>query len=208
MNKLLITAAAVAFTTGAYATDLPKKTAAPAPVAAPVNTLTVGYGYEFDADNYNDSTATTYSVSFDRALGGGFSVGAAAGTSQAANEGALKQTIEATASFKQPLIAGFTAKIGGSVGERFTTGADYPFYTLNAGVDYKLSDSLTLNTAGYRYRNTFDTAAYDWESHQVSTGATFTVADGHAVFVKLARSYDADFVATTDAVTAGYKLSF
>ncbi|CAB5220723.1 hypothetical protein UFOVP247_28 [uncultured Caudovirales phage] len=213
MNKLLITvAAAAAFTTAAHATDLPSKASAPAAAqasAASVNTLTAGYGYEFDAGDYDASTATTYSVSFDHSLGGGFSIGAAAGTSQAAGEGALKQTIEATGSFKQPLIAGFTGKVGGSVGERFTDGADYAFYTLNAGLDYKVSDSLTLNALGYRYRNTFDTAAYSWESHQISTGATFNIMKDHAVFVKLARSYDADFsAATTDAVTVGYKLSF
>jgi len=214
MNKLLTITAAVVFATGAYATDLPSKTAAPAaPVAAASSadtTLTAGYGMEFTPDEYSASTASTYGVSVDHNIGGGISVGAAAGTSQAASDGTLKQTLEATAGYKVPVFAGVTAKVGGSIGERFTAGANgnYPFYTASAGADYKLSDSLTLNAIGYRYRNVFDTTAHDWESHQLSTGATFAINKTNAVFVKLARSYDKDFNASTDAVTVGYKFSF
>jgi len=64
-----------------------------------------------------------------------------------------------------------------------------------------------LNAIGYRYRNAIDDAN-DWESHQLSTGATFALNKTNAVFVKLARSYDSDFEASTDAITVGYKLSF
>jgi len=210
MNKLLTIAAVVAFTTGAYATDLPSKKAAPAAAttASADTTITTGYGMEFTPDKYSASTASTYAVSADRNIGSGISVGVAAGTSQAASQGALKQTLEATAGYKMPLFADLTAKVGGSVGERFTNGANYPFYTLSAGSDYKLADNLTLNAVGYRYRNAFDSAAYDFESHQLSTGATFAINKTNAVFVKLARSYDGDFKASTDAVTFGYKFSF
>jgi len=42
----------------------------------------------------------------------------------------------------------------------------------------------------------------------LSTGATFALNKTNAIFVKLARSYDSDFEASTDAITVGYKLSF
>lgn len=210
MNKFIVTTAAILLATSAYAGDLPSKAKPLPPVQASADadtTITAGYGFEFAPEEYDASTATTYSLGVERNLGGGLSVGAAVGTSQAADEGALKQTIEATAGYKVPLFAGITAKVGASVGERFTDGSNYPFYTLSAGADYKLADNLTLNAIGYRYRNAIDDAN-DWESHQLSTGATFALNKTNAVFVKLARTYDSDFNASTDAVTVGYKLSF
>jgi len=210
MRHFIVTTAALLMATTAYAGDLPSKATPAAPVQATASadtTITAGYGYEFAPNEYDASTATTYSLGVDRNLGGGLSVGAAVGTSQAADEGALKQTIEASVGYKIPLFAGITAKVGASIGERFTNGANYPYYTLSSGADYKLADNLTLNAIGYRYRNAIDDAN-DWESHQLSTGATFALNKTNAVFVKLARSYDSDFEASTDAITVGYKLSF
>ena len=210
MNKFIVTTAALLMASTAYAGDLPSKATPAAPVqatASAATTITAGYGYEFAPNEYDASTATTYSLGVDHSLGGGLSVGAAVGTSQAADEGALKQTIEASVGYKIPLFAGITAKVGASIGERFTNGANYPYYTLSSGADYKLADNLTLNAIGYRYRNAIDDAN-DWESHQLSTGATFALNKTNAVFVKLARSYDSDFEASTDAITVGYKLSF
>ena len=214
MKKLLITAAAIAFATSAYATDLPSKKAAPAaPAAAPVaasadNTISAGYGFDYTPGEYSKSTATNYSVAYSRSLGGGFSAGVAAGTSQAADQGALKQTIEAQAGYKLPVFAGFTAKAGAGIGERFTNGANYGYYALRAGMDYSLTDNIVINAANYRYRNSFD-AAYDYESHQVGTGLTYKFAKDQSVNVSVARSYDKKWSASTaDSVTVGYALNF
>jgi len=125
MNKFIFTTAALLMATTAYAGDLPSKAAPLPPVQATASadtTITAGYGYEFAPDEYDASTATTYSLGVDHSLGGGLSVGAAVGTSQAADEGALKQTIEATVGYQISLFAGITAKVGASTGERFTTG--------------------------------------------------------------------------------------
>ena len=212
MKKLLITAAAIAFATSAYATDLPNKKAAPAaPAAATVasadNTISAGYGFDYTPGEYSKSTATNYSVAYSRNLGGGFSAGVAAGTSQAADAGALKQTIEAQAGYKLPVFAGFTAKAGAGIGERFTSGANYGYYALRAGMDYSLTDNIVINAANYRYRNSFD-AAYSYESHQVGSGLTYKFAKDQSVNVSVARSYDKSWTSTTDSVTVGYALNF
>lgn len=212
MKKLLITAAAIAFATGAYATDLPNKKAAPAaPAAAPAasadNTISAGYGFDYNTGEYSKSTATNYSVAYSRNLGGGFSAGVAAGTSQAADAGALKQTIEAQAGYKLPVFAGFTAKAGAGIGQRFTSGANYGYYALRAGMDYSLTDNIVINAANYRYRNSFD-AAYGYESQQVGTGLTYKFAKDQSVNISAARSYDKSWTATGDSVTVGYALNF
>jgi len=212
MKKLLITAAAIAFATSAYATDLPQKKAAPAaPAAAPAasadNTISAGYGFDYTPGEFSKSTATNYSVAYTRNLGAGFSAGVAAGTSQAADQGALKQTIEAQAGYKLPVFAGFTAKAGAGIGERFTDGANYGYYALRAGMDYSLTNNIVINTANYRYRNSFD-AAYGYESHQVGTGASYSFAKDQAVGVNISRSYDKDWNKSSDGVMLNYSLNF
>lgn len=212
MKKLLITAAAIAFATGAYATDLPNKKNAPAataaaPAASADNTISAGWGLDFTSGEYSKSTATNYSVAYSRNLGGGFSAGVAAGTSQAADAGALKQTIEAQAGYKLPVFAGFTAKAGAGIGQRFTDGANYGYYALRAGTDYSLTDNIVINAANYRYRNSFD-AQWNYESHNVGTGVTYKFAKDQAVGVSVSRSYDKNWNNSGDGVMLNYALSF
>ena len=212
MKKLLITAAAIAFATGAYATDLPNKKNAPAaPAAAPAasadNTISAGWGLDFTSGEYSKSTATNYSVAYSRNIGGGFSAGVAAGTNQAANAGALKQTIEAQASYKLPVFAGFTAKAGAGIGQRFTDGANYGYYALRAGADYSLTDNIVINAANYRYRNSFD-AQWNYESHNVGTGVTYKFAKDQSVGVSVSRSYDKSWNNSGDGVMLNYALNF
>lgn len=212
MKKLLITAAAIAFATGAYATDLPNKKAAPAataaaPAASADNTISAGWGLDFTSGEYSKSTATNYSVAYSRNIGGGFSAGVAAGTNQAANAGALKQTIEAQAGYKLPVFAGFTAKAGAGIGQRFTDGANYGYYALRAGADYSLTDNIVINAANYRYRNSFD-AQWNYESHNVGTGVTYKFAKDQAVGVSVSRSYDKSWNNSGDGVMLNYALNF
>ena len=213
MKKLLITAAAIAFATGAYATDLPNKKAAPAataaaaPAASADNTISAGWGLDFTSGEYSKSTATNYSVAYSRNIGGGFSAGVAAGTNQAANAGALKQTIEAQAGYKLPVFAGFTAKAGAGIGQRFTDGANYGYYALRAGADYSLTDNIVINAANYRYRNSFD-AQWNYESHNVGTGVTYKFAKDQSVGVSVSRSYDKSWNNSGDGVMLNYALNF
>lgn len=214
MKKLLITAAAIAFATSAYATDLPSKKAAPAaPAAAPAaasadNTISAGYGFDYNPGEFSKSTATEYSVAYSRNLGAGLSAGVAAGTSQAADQGALKQTIEAQAGYKLPVFAGFSAKAGAGIGERFTDGANYGYYALRAGMDYSLTDNIVINAANYRYRNSFDAAYSSYESHQVASGVSYKFAKDQAVGVSVSRSYDKDWNKSSDGVMLNYSLNF
>ena len=213
MKKLLITAAAIAFATGAYATDLPNKKTAPAapaaaaPAASADNTISAGWGLDFTSGEYSKSTATNYSVAYSRNVGGGFSAGVAAGTNQAANAGALTQTIEAQAGYKLPVFAGFTAKAGAGIGQKFTNGANYGYYALRAGADYSLTDNIVINAANYRYRNSFD-AQWNYESHNVGTGVTYKFAKDQAVGVSVSRSYDKNWNNAGDGVMLNYALNF
>ena len=212
MNKTIIAAiAAVAFTSCAFAADLPSKLSAPvitedAPVAH-LDSISAGYGLEFEPGEYGDVTKSTYKVSYAHDFGSGIFLGADIGTNQVADQGALTQTIEGTAKWAVPVGFGVTANIGGGIGERFTDGSNYPYYALRAGADYHVNDNVTINAISYQYRNTFDTAN-DWESHKLTTGATFALNKSYSVYANVSRSFDADYEATSDAVTTGVTLKF
>lgn len=213
MKNLITIAAVLAMTATAYATDLPNKKAAPAaPASAPaatasVDSLSVSYGQDL-ANNFGSKTADAYSVAYKRNIGGGFSVGGVASTSQAPNS-QLNQNLEAQASYALPAVAGIgvTGKVG--VGERFTT-TNFPYYALYGNADYKLTDDLTLNAVQYRYRSAFDTAANGYQSHQLGTGVTYNLTSAYSISAKVARSYDttSSFNATGDSFTLGLNVKF
>lgn len=213
MKNVITIAAVLAMTATAYATDLPNKKAAPAaPASAPaatasVDSLSVSYGQDL-ANNFGSKTADAYSVAYKRNIGGGFSVGGVASTSQAPNS-QLNQNLEAQASYALPAVAGIgvTGKVG--VGERFTT-TNFPYYALYGNADYKLTDDLTLNAVQYRYRSAFDTAANGYQSHQLGTGVTYNLTSAYSISAKVARSYDttSSFNATGDSFTLGLNVKF
>ena len=221
MNKLLITAAAVVFATSAFATDLPNKKkapAAPAPVATPAaaasaastdNTISVDTGYEAATDKYgySDRNKNTYNVTFSHNIGGGFSLGAKAGTTQAYDQGAIAQNIEGQAGYALPAFAGvaLSGKVG--VGERFTNGTDYAYYAAYGNADYKINDAIAINAVQYRYRSAFDDAV-GYKSHQIGTGVTYSFADKQSVYAKVYRNYDNAWTGTDNGVSIGYKLAF
>jgi hypothetical protein len=220
MNKLLITAAAVVFATGAYATDLPVKKKAPkapaattqtvAPVASTDTTISVDTGYEADAGkySYNDRNKAVYNVSVEHNLGSGFYAAGAAGISQTEpSDGALKQTVDGSIGFKIPVSANIGLKGSVGIGERFTNGNDFTYYVVRGQADYKLTDALTWNAVQYRYRNAFDTANA-FESHRLGTGLTYTFSKNQAVYTNIYRNLDTSFNTTDNGIVAGYKVSF
>lgn len=216
MKKLLITAAVMALATSAYATDLPSKKkapAAPAPVAAApaaaptsADSLTVSYGQDLGT-NFGAKVDDAYSVAYKHSLGGGFSVGGVASTTQAPNS-LLKQNLEVQAGYALPAIYGVAVSGKVGVGERFVDSGNFPYYALYGNADYSLGHGLTLNSFGYRYRNAIDSASYSYQSHQLSSGITYEITPTYSVSAKLARSYDSAFNATGDSVTAALTVKF
>lgn len=205
MKKYIILAAMLA-TTSAFATDLPNKNKAPAAPAAKVSadSLTVTYGQDLGT-NFGAKVDDAYGVSYKHSLGAGFSVGAAASTTQAPGS-QLNQNLEAQAGYALPAVAGVTLSGKAGVGQRFST-TNFPYYALYGNADYKLGP-ITINAVQYRYRSAIDSAANGYQSHQIGTGVTYDINDTYAVSAKVTRSYDTSFNATGDAITGGLTIKF
>lgn len=214
MNKLVITAAAVVFSTSAFAVDLPSKStpsapAAPAQSLSTDNNISVEIGYESPKDKYwyGDRNRNTYDITYSRNLWGGFNAGVKLGTSQVYDQGAIGQAIEGQFGYALPSAYNVTLSGKAAIGQEFTTGKNFPYYAFYGNADYKLNDSISLNAVQYRYRNSVDSIA-GYEAHQVGTGATYNFGKVHSVFGKVYRNFDNEFKASDNGVSIGYNRAF
>jgi len=219
MKKLIIsTLAVLALTTVANATDLPNKKkapAAPAPVAAEPakaaapasnDSLTVSYGQDL-GNNLGAKVDDAYGVTYTHKIGSGFSVGAAASTTQDTSN-VIKQNLEAQAGYSVPAFAGVTISGKAGIGERFVSTGNFPYYAIYGAADYKVMDGLTLNAINYRYRSAVDNGTYGYQSHRLGTGVTYDITSNYSVNVGFTRSYDTNWNATGDAVTGAFVVKF
>ena len=208
------TMALLALTVAANATDLPsKKTAPTPPVAAPaapaasVDSLSISYGQDL-GNNFGAKVDDAYGVTYKHNLGGGFSVGGAASTTQVEGSN-LNQNLEAQAGYALPALAGVTLSGKVGVGEKFTT-ANFPYFAVYGNADYKVMDGLTLNAVQYRYRSAMDTGTYGYQSHRLGTGVTYDINSTYSVSATVYRSFDtsSSFNATGDAFAFGLTAKF
>lgn len=216
MKKTVLAMVAVLATaTMAFAGDLPSKKAAPpapapAPAAAPASadtSISFGFGFEADPGTYNKANKNVYTLGIEHNIGGGVFIGANAQTGQAQpGDGAISQNLEALAGYR--MVFGPVALKGSAgVGERFTTGSNFPYYVGRLGADYNVADGLTWNAVQYRYRNAFDTVN-NYESHRVGTGLTYSFARNHAIYTTVYRDFSSGWDTTGNGIVAGYKVSF
>lgn len=197
MKKFLIAAVALFAATTAHAASLPSKKA---PLKVPVF-ATLQNSLSATAD-FSDGDVE-YGLNLSNNLGNGFFVGVGGTTTPDRDN----QNAEITAGAKLPVIAGLSLKASGSVGQRFTRDENFPYYVARVGADYALTGRWTWNAIEYRYRNAFD-RAYNYESHQLNTGVTYSFNERHSVSAKVYRNYDDQFHKDNDGFLIGYTFKF
>lgn len=93
--------------------------------------------------------------------------------------------------------------VRGGLGDKFTSGSDYTYYSIEPGFKYEVTDGLKLVTS-YRYRNAFNTSNND-EQHRAQVGAEYAVFKEEYVTASFGRTWgDAQY----NSVNVGYKVEF
>lgn len=214
MKKAIITAVAMLFAGAAYATDLPSR-AAPKVIdletgqTSPLNSIGFSVGPEATPGSYKKPSLWMYNFSYDRDIADNLSLGVNFGTTQDYPNGAMTQTVEGKVGYSVPLFAGFKARFGAGVGQRYTDGDSYGFYAFRTGMDYKLTDRITWNMIGYQYRTTFDTAhRVDYENHDFRTGVSYALTNRQSISAAVYRSYNKERSAAADGFLLGYSVKF
>lgn len=191
MKKITMSAIALlAVTAAAGATDLPSKKAPFVPVVANTSTdsLTAAYGQDL-ANDFGAKTADSYKLTYTHSFSNGFTIGGMAQTTQD-TKNVVRQNLEAQVGYKAPAVYGVTfgGKVG--VGERLASTGNFPYYAIYGSADYKVTDKLTWNALGYRYRSAFDTGAYAYQTHRLTTGLTYDITKTYSVSATVYRNYD------------------
>jgi predicted porin len=215
MKKTLVTLlASVAMIGAAAATDLPSKNKAPAVPASPVatesaDTLTAAYGQDTAVGAPGTKVDDIYQLKYTHSLGGGFTVGGMAQTTQD-TDNVLKQNLEGQVGYKLPTFMGLTfgGKVG--VGESYVSTGNFPYFAAYGTADYKVMDGLTWNAVQYRYRSAFDTSAYGYQSHQLGTGVTYDLTKTYSISANYYRNFDtsSNLNATADTFMLGLNAKF
>ena len=212
--KIISTAmvALLATASVAFATDLPKKKAAPAPapVAAAVpaestDSLKIEYGQDL-ANNFGSKVDDIYQLTYKHNIGGGFFVGGMAQTTQVPGS-QLNQNLEAQAGYSLPAIYGVTLTGKAGLGEKFST-SNFAYYALYGNADYKVTDNITFNALGYRFRSAVDSGTNGYQSNQLTTGVTYDINKSYSLSAKVARNYDTSWNATGDQFMLGATVKF
>lgn len=200
-----------------FATAFIAAFAATSAFAAGPHTLDISAGATFTKNMEDTVNLPEVGVAYTYGMPSGFNLGAALNVSQtndapyaleAATEGRLGYSRKVSV-----LTLGATAGLGYRLAsERDATGAQSDGHLYYAGylsADVSLGDAVTLNAINYRYRNSFDTTKFPYESHLVGTGVTFNVADGRSLYVSYGHEFGKDNGANdTNTLTTGFKLGF
>jgi hypothetical protein len=140
---------------------------------------------------------------------GGVVLGGSAEYADTAFSPSATVNLETTLGAHLPL--GERLSLSGSVGVGGRLNAagsneSFPYYVLRSGADLKLSEHLTWNAVGFRYRDAFDPDD-DYLTPQLATGLTVRLDGGHALSGKVEYNWK-DWKPDTVGVEFGYAFSF
>ncbi|HTJ56122.1 MAG TPA: hypothetical protein VL418_00975 [Devosiaceae bacterium] len=231
----LLAAAFVVATVPAFAADLPLGVvAAPAPAAAPLNTLTLETDPEFietpnaptDGSLQDWYIRGIYSRNLGQGLSGSLAIqntakpagGAfAGGSDQQYYEGALAYRLAVTSdlSFTVTGTLGYTAGNTGYLNDAAVSGSTqgtegFLYYAINGAADWKVDQHWTWNVINARYRNAFDLT---WVTPKVQTGLTYNIDAFNAVYGAVGYAWKDSgngqgLQSSSYNVAVGYKYSF
>ena len=85
-------------------------------------------------------------------------------------------------------------------------GDAFAYYVFKLNADIKLTNVITWNAIGLRYRNSFDSAD-DYDTPEVSTGVTLKLTEQHSISARVMRDWKEGEI-SYNAIELGYKYHF
>ena len=98
-------------------------------------------------------------------------------------------------------VGAFSLYTRGSLGERYTEGASYPYYGIEPGVIVPLGNTGITTKVGWRYRSAVDAVANNDQTHTMRYTASYALTKVDTIGVRFER-------ATGDANQRAYNMSY
>lgn len=159
------------------------------PALAGSNSVGFEIANDRDPDDFGQSKDVKYQVDGAHTFDSGVILGGSFQYTDATKGKKDSQNLEMTIGYRLPLGQIFSVVGSSGIGARFSGSDDvFAYYVFNVGADLRLTEKVTWNAVGYRYRNAFDTDN-DYDTPQVSTGLAFKIDQANSVSTKLYRSW-------------------
>ena len=116
---------------------------------------------------------------------------------------AISNRFEAGATYAVGTYNDIKFAVRGGLGEKFTNGDNYTYYSVEPSASYAINSDVTVTTS-YRFRDAFNDARRD-ETHQVKVGGSYKLTDNTALVASIGRSWgDVQY----NSVNVGYGIKF
>lgn len=159
------------------------------PAFAGNNSIGFEIANDREPDDFGESKDVKYQIDGAHNFDSGVILGGSFQYTDAAQGKKDSQNVEVTIGYRLPLGQVFSVAGSSGIGVRFSGSDDaFAYYVLNVGADIRLTEQVTWNALGYRYRNAFDTDN-DYDTPQVSTALSFKIDHANSVSTKLYRSW-------------------
>lgn len=117
--------------------------------------------------------------------------------------GDISNRLEVGLTQKYDLGGGFSAYARGAVGERWSNGDNFSYYSIEPGVKYAVTPALGVKV-GYRYRDSFGDNN-DFQTNTLRLGAEYAVTKNGSIAVGYDRFYkDSQY----NGLNVGYNFKF
>lgn len=156
---------------------------ASATVMAQDNVVQLGYKYQ-DTNKNSGSDAQGYNFLLGTNLNKNFGADVASESFFTNGNGSNFTRLESGLTGKTEVLPKLTAFTRVAVGQKWIPGSNFAYYSVEPGVKYGLTDSLTLK-ASFRFRNSFDSADKDL-SRTETIGAEYSLNKSQYVGVGFA----------------------
>ncbi|BCH20628.1 hypothetical protein [Mesorhizobium sp. L-8-3] len=159
------------------------------PAFAGNNSIGLEIANDREADDFSESKDVKYQIDGAHTFDNGVILAGSFQYTDPARGGKDSQNVEATIGYRLLLGQVFSVVGSSGIGARFSGSDDvFAYYVLKVGADLRMTDRVTWNAIGYRYRNAFDTDN-DYDTPQLSTGLSFKVDHANSVSTKFYRSW-------------------
>lgn len=128
------------------------------PAAAGNNSIGLEIANDRDPDDFGEPKDMKYLINGAHTFDNGVILGGSFQYTDPTHGGSDSQNLEGTGGYRVPFGHVFSVVGSAGIGARFVGSDDaFAYYVLRIGADLRLTDRITWNAIGYRYRNAFDT---------------------------------------------------
>ncbi len=178
-----------------------------APAFAGSSTIGFAVTTERLPDDFNASKSTDFELNAGHVFDNHWLVAGSVKYYDTSHSNASALNIEGAIGYTHAFNDVFSLTGSAGIGSHAPDPGDaFAYYVFKLNADIKLTDIITWNAIGLRYRDSFDSAD-DYNTPEISTGVSFKLTDQHSVSLRVTRDWKQGDV-SYNGIELGYKYHF